>query len=197
MEKLGEFRESLKSIDWAWIAGYVDGEGCFMLRKAYLHNKKYKKTKVGLPGWWYYSPRITVAGGDQEAIKFISKAFGANVLKRKLLNSKHKPMFHVEISAIQTLRWILKQLLPYLKAKKRQAECLYRFTSTPRPSGPNREQIIKQREELYYEFRIIAEECGQADAGRPERFRRETLCKVRDGTGGIRSVRRTALTKGR
>lgn len=198
MEKLGEFRESLKSTDWAWISGYLDGEGCFMLRKAYIKNPKYKKTKIGIPGWYYYSPRIMVVSGDRKAIEFIAKAFCANVAKRKVTNPKFRPMFSVEVSAIQTLRSILKQILPYLKAKNRQAECLYRFTSTPRPNGPNRKQIREEREKLYNEFRVIAEECGQADAGRPERFREKTLRKIQNGfkVFDVYSVSRNAIKSG-
>lgn len=176
MKKLGEFRESLKSTDLAWIAGYLDGEGCFMLRKAYVKNEKYKKTKIGVPGWYYYSPRLTLVSTDKESVVFVAKFFGSNVARRKLVVSNLRPCYSTEISAIETLRSILEQIMPYLRVKNKQAECLYRFTSTPRPNGSieERQEQARKRENLYLEFRQIAEECGQADAGRPERFREQT-----------------------
>jgi len=166
MEKSGEFRESLKSTDWAWIAGFLDGEGCFMIRKSKSVNKNYKKTKKGKPFWYFYLPRISLINTDKGSVQFLADAVDSNVLRRPMKETNLRPLYYVEIAALHKLKLILVNTLPYFKVKYRQAECLYRFCQTPRPGGPNRNKITAIRESLYQEFRRIAEDTGQAASGR-------------------------------
>lgn len=139
---------------------------------------------MGPEGWTYYSPRISLINTDKEAVQFFADVVGSNVCRRKMTDHNLRPLWYVEISAIDKLRWIIGHILPYVRVKKSQAECLFRFTSVPRPSGPDRQDLTLQREKLWQEFRQIAEDTGQAGSGRAIRYERS----VKDWRGDRKPV---------
>jgi len=157
MEKLGEFRESLKKTDWAWIAGFLDGEGCMTIQKGYAENKKkcHNWSKVG---WYWYRPRLSLHNTDEKSVMFIASAFACKYYKRKETTSNLKPLYYIDISAIQILRRVILDILPYLKVKKVQAELVYRLACLPRGSGFEKEQI-------WQEFDRYSRLCGQKNVG--------------------------------
>jgi len=157
MEKLGEFSESLKETEWAWIAGFIDGEGCIMIQKGYAENKK-KTHKWSKEGWFYYTPRFSLHNTDEDAISFVSKALGCKYYRRKKQESNLKPIYYIDITAIKVLRRVIPNILPYLRVKKVQASLVYRLACLPRGSGP-------EKEDVWQEFDKYSTLCGQKAVG--------------------------------
>lgn len=97
---------SPKSTDWAYLAGFVDGEGCI-------------STTSSKSGQFY--PRLVVAQSDFGQIERLREKFLG-------LGRVHvKQQKHYRPQLVWTLRGeellvFLENLLPYLDLKKRQAE---------------------------------------------------------------------------
>lgn len=148
MEKQGELRESLKDTDWAWIAGFVDGEGCLTF------NTGTRESPV-TPGltWTYYRPRFIIVNTDEAVMRFLGTVFESNVTCRPA-HDNLRAQYAIEVSARKKLQWILPKLLPYLRIKKAQAEILLQVVSLPRGCTAQKQRLWQQ-----FDQAIIA--CGQ------------------------------------
>lgn len=152
IQEQGEFRESLKEIDWAWIAGFIDGEGYIGISKGYTENKN-KTHEWSKERWVWYNPRINISNTDKESLEFILENFGgsAKVCKRKKYESNLRSLYTYEISNREDLRRIIPKLLPFLRIKKKQAQLVYRLVCLPRGSGPEKERIWQLYDKLIRE----------------------------------------------
>jgi len=88
----------------AYIAGYVDGEGCI---------------------YWHSTPSLALETCNPSALKFIVRIFGGEIRTRKR-NGLHntKRTVHVLRYYGDNCILILKMITPYLLEKKDQAEDL-------------------------------------------------------------------------
>jgi hypothetical protein len=101
--------------DLAWAAGFFDGEGCVILRKA-------KNT---------YVVRISVSQVNPAPILKLKHLFGGHISKQKPKNSNWKDQWKWEQDA-KTASETLQTLLPYLVVKKDVAELALEFQQTKR-----------------------------------------------------------------
>lgn len=169
--KPGEFREPLKETDWAWIAGFIDGEGCITITRTRRENW-HKHHEWSQAEWIDYRPRLSVHNTNEESIAFLAWVFGANYSKRKLLPCNIRPIFAVEIASRERLQLVLPKLMPYLRVKRELAELLYRCVCLPRGSGP-------EKEDLWRQFDALITRNGQKAAGRA--VRRSTILSQANG----------------
>lgn len=97
---------------WAWIAGYLDGEGCFAL------------THTTPSGRNYYPMHLTVASSDKRPLEMLKMTLGIGSLwlvKHK--NPKHNNSWYYQISR-GGLETLLPNIVDFLIVKKDQAELL-------------------------------------------------------------------------
>lgn len=87
-----------------YLAGYFDGEGCVSVQKA---TKKYPYLQV------------QVASGDKEIIEKYFEVFGGHLYKEK--GGTNRQLYRWTIGGAKAQE-VLKILLPFLFAKKAQAE---------------------------------------------------------------------------
>jgi len=114
-----------REIDLAYLAGALDGEGCFTIaRKA---DKRYKQ-------WGYsYSPMIYFTNTNADFIARISEildAFGisGHIMTRKQpMKTGNKDYYVISIGRFSSISKLLDLILPFLVAKKGQAKLLNRF----------------------------------------------------------------------
>jgi hypothetical protein len=103
--------------DLLYLAGLFDGEGSFV-----LHRKK---------GRLYgYAPCITITNTSKELIEWVSKTLctpytEVTINKRKQAN--WKTAYRIGIRRVLDIKVFLEQIIPFLKAKRRQAELLLEF----------------------------------------------------------------------
>lgn len=91
----------------AYLAGFIDGEGCF--------------------GLYQNGSRLTVANADRETLEWFVNTTGLGVIAGKLQKSdKHRPCYLWTVQA-DGLRQLIPVLLPYLRTKKRDAEILLEY----------------------------------------------------------------------
>jgi hypothetical protein len=109
-------KETMNKITAAYIAGIMDGEGCFYLER--FASKRYTNT-IG----FQYRIMATVTMCDKKTIDFICSNTGKNFRVKKLKSGRTAYVvdFRNSIAAA-----FIRQILPFLQGKKEQAElCLY------------------------------------------------------------------------
>ena len=112
--------------DLAYLAGFIDGEGCFFIGMFWC------KTKSGNKNLNYHT-YIKITNTDHAVMEWIKDTFnGTNYGQWRSTDRarKHeKKISHIQFTG-KTLDEILPKLLPYLKVKKRQAEIMIKMRST-------------------------------------------------------------------
>lgn len=99
----------------AYFAGFIDGEGSFV-----LHHRK---------GSHVYSCQLQVGNTDARVLEWIQTRFGGSVNLERRNNPKHKLVYRW-ISEANSLSDVITALLPYLVVKKDQAELILAYRRT-------------------------------------------------------------------
>lgn len=115
-----------KQTDLAYLAGFIDGEGCFFIgmfqTKSAAGNKH--------PNYHTY---IKICNTDSTVMKWIQETFGStNNNQWKSTDRKKefdKEIFNAQITG-QTLTKLLPLILPYLKVKKAHCEIMIKMRAT-------------------------------------------------------------------
>jgi hypothetical protein len=115
----------LTTAEAAYLAGLVDGEGTISVWR-----HRAPRNSSG----YTYVPIFTIAQANQPFLEEIRDIVGNGSVRRanraSLQNPKHKDCYTLSFRAHQT-RWVLPQILPYLRIKRRQADLLLEYyTST-------------------------------------------------------------------
>jgi hypothetical protein len=95
---------NIKDTDLAYMAGYIDGEGCIR--------------------WGGSTPRITLQSCNPYPLRFIQKWFSCSQVRMESRRTKrNKPVYRLEYGGINTIN-LLNAVVPYLIEKREQAEKL-------------------------------------------------------------------------
>lgn len=105
----------------AYAAGIVDGEG-------YIGIKVYKPSKSNGTINYTYLPRIVIKMNSGEIMDFFYGMFGGTVNLVPQKDSGYFPGFVWELVGTRATK-VLKQILPFLRTKKKQAEAAIRLQS--------------------------------------------------------------------
>jgi len=116
--------------DLAYFAGIMDSDGCFQIVKK--KTKYFLKKENRWKEYEIYDPRLAVDQADTRVINWLYGRFGGTVgiaKKGKRIaigNSRkiytEKDLFYWRLNIAKKMIPILKQIIPILKIKKRQAE---------------------------------------------------------------------------
>jgi intein/homing endonuclease len=133
---------NLSHDDLLYLAGIFDGEGSFVLNR--------KKGRV-----YGFAPNVLITNTSKELMEWISKTLGVpyskfNIGKR---GKNWKKAYRISIQRILDIKAFLEQIVPYLKAKERQAKLLLEFC-TYQIERKWRETPLRV-EEIYQELRIL------------------------------------------
>lgn len=102
----------MKHTDWAYLAGFVDGEGSFFV--GYSWSKRSKGKTV--------SPRLSVANTNVQILEWILRfTESGRIWEHSKQDPKWKQGFHWGVSKLEDLKTITEGCLPYLKVKKKVA----------------------------------------------------------------------------
>lgn len=120
--------DNITQTDWAYLAGFMDGEGSFSIVRC---------ERSGNRSGFRYSPHSDVANTHRKVMDNLYMKFGGNIKisKRNQKNINHKDLYRLYFSP-NKLREIIPNLLPYLIVKRRQAEiCLQLLKINEQPSN--------------------------------------------------------------
>lgn len=114
-----------------WAAGFIDGEG---------HVGLHRSGKLGRHGRGAIArrqPRIVVANIHKAPLQTLQRLFGGNLRLRRPQETNHSACWAWEITGGRGVAACLKQVLPYLQVKDREARILLEFAVAMRtpPKG--------------------------------------------------------------
>ena len=91
--------------EWAWLAGFLDGDGCIIAK-----NPRGENT--------YFHVRVSFTQKDPTPLKRIVELIGSgNIRCKGSLHHYHSLVYGNRVSAV-----ILEKVMPFLVAKREQAE---------------------------------------------------------------------------
>jgi hypothetical protein len=127
--------KKLSSDDKCYMAGFLDGEGTFTLE--IVPNKSNTVT---------LRPRVLGCNTNKEVIEWLKEATGiGKVYYTDGSPPRNSGYYFWTVYKREEIRDFLKEILPYLKVKKRQAELLYEFACYPieRPHKGYPERLLR------------------------------------------------------
>ena len=86
---------------WAWIAGLLEGEGCFTISSGY--------------------PRIILKMTDKDIVERFANFFGVKVYQRETADPKHKTQWHCQVAKKTLVHNIACHIHEYLGERRRAA----------------------------------------------------------------------------
>lgn len=96
--RVGELHIAVEANNLAWLAGLLEGEGCFS------NNGR--------------SPTIYLKMTDRDIVERVAHLVGGNrVGEHRSTNPKHKDIFYTQITG-PSARSIMRQILPYMGARR-------------------------------------------------------------------------------
>lgn len=112
----------------AYLAGLIDGEG-------YVGVKRRLPSAANRMRAPRYALAVYVGMTDREPIDLVAAAVGARVHTRA--RSMHKPLHEVHVEQARA-EWLLRQILPYLRAKRLQADAALQLAALQATSRQHR-----------------------------------------------------------
>lgn len=169
---------------WAYIAGIMDADGCFMIFKHKRKTKNGTSTRAlafpkTVEGWSIsYLPGVKIAMIEPEAINLILELGFGNMhidgARKSRPNSK--PIYHWYMRKKEKLIPFLEGIIPYLRVKKDRAKHILDFCnylcnfSNPCYRGLSKKEL-DYREEAYLKIRSLngSKVAATTESLRPER----------------------------
>jgi hypothetical protein len=124
-------------LDFAYAAGLIDGEGCIG-----VYNQTCPTTKTKTR----YSLSVRIQMSDWEAVLWMENTFGGCYRSHPQLGYGTRIMYEWVLSSKMAGEF-LKQILPYLKNKKRQAELAILFQDK-RKKGGRKNNAVREAEQI-------------------------------------------------
>ena len=131
----------------AYVAGFIDGEGCVHGHWAMARGSK---VKIG-------TARLTVGSTNLDVLLFCQKLFGGSISKRDIPRPRATKVSWAWCIGSQATVRCLEMILPYLIVKRPEAEVAIELGKYVRPRGhvPLSEDELKARALLVVElFRL-------------------------------------------
>lgn len=113
----------------AYLAGYVDGEGCI--------SANLRRYGTSIDG------RLEIGSVSRQQLEQFKIETGVGSICTKKKRSKKAKRLHVWNVSICSVASVLEQLLPYLRLKKRQAELMLALAAYEYPSKVTDEVQLK------------------------------------------------------
>lgn len=132
----------LKSIEKAWLAGLVEGEGSIILSK--FNRKTRKPTRAG-----EFNVRLALYNGDVTLIERVQELYlrlGVNPYISGDKRGKHRVCYQIVLNRFGNVGVVLKVLIPYLVGEKlAKAKIALRFLEAKRQNdGGQCEKLLQQ-----------------------------------------------------
>lgn len=114
---------------FAYLAGFVDGEGSFSITKG-LSGRKRDGSK-----YVTFKLSLSVCNTNRDVMTWIAKTFGGKVLtgSNANRNPKYKTRYSWTLSSFKDIERVTISILPYLIVKRQQAILTLEFCRTANP----------------------------------------------------------------
>jgi len=144
-----EHGATVRPEDLAYAAGFFDGEGCINITRFRWHCTETKRPGV------YYKLRVMVTNTDLPVLEWCQRLWGGAILERKVKGNRRRS-WSWDLYETDSARF-LKDVLPYLKLKRPQADLALEYTRTNRRFGRNTRppEYMAQRERFYQQMKAM------------------------------------------
>lgn len=135
----------------AYLAGIIDGEGCITITR-----RKVRRVKTNN---WFYEPQIIIANSCKTMLDFCAGYYGGwiAILKKR---KGHTTAYQWKATGDE-MRAILKDVLPYLIVRRKQANKVLSFPSYMsrgwgnKPFKGRSQEELKEQEDLWIELKKL------------------------------------------
>jgi len=110
----------------AWVAGFVDGEGCLTITRS--------RNKVGT---WTFTPVVVIANTVRAPLDEIHRRAGVGSVNTRPRPAPFKTQYQYTVGSQNAQRFI-RAIRPYLRVKGAQADILLRFVALDRSTSGGR-----------------------------------------------------------
>lgn len=100
----------------AWLAGLLDGEGCFHIAHSKARNQ--------------LNPQVIVGMCHQPTVEHVAKLMGSPVRGVKTYRKGWRDRWSTTLCGARQIESLLTRILPYLVAKREEAELMLEFCRT-------------------------------------------------------------------
>lgn len=140
--------------DLAYLAGLLDGEGCFVIKP---NNHE------------HFTQSVTIGMTDARAVKWVQATFGGLVFYTATKSSKNESVYTWTLCKRLEVEKLINEVKPYLKTKLLQALIMEEFCRT---FPKNKTYTALKRAEMtkYAEYMRTANARGPGAAAVKERF---------------------------
>ena len=135
---------NLKDTDWAWIAGFMDGDGCFTCSVMERVNKKNGISSITI------GPRVTAAQQEKwrHVLDRLVELTGCGKVyikheKSTKLNSSIQCMWTV--GRLKEIEFVCKNILPFIYHKKKQCKILMRLVQERMKDKEGLNRVLNER----------------------------------------------------
>lgn len=146
-----------QAVLWAYLAGLIDGEGSFVIQKTAVEkiakSCKSKTTK--------YLAYFCIGMVDKAPLELIQETIGSGKVYEERVPER-RSIWRIRFAGRIKLMPFIKNLLPYLIVKKKQAELMLEFCenwSSPKNENGKRAQVsekeLQRREDAYLKMRKL------------------------------------------
>ena len=112
---------SLIEIDYAYLAGIIDGEGTISITKGVTHRRG--------RDYVAFAPTVTVSNTNLLLHKSLQTRFGGNLVSASR-SSKHRKQAYILFFRRAEMLALLPKIIPYLTAKRTKAELLLEYMTS-------------------------------------------------------------------
>ena len=151
-------QDNQRQTHWAYVAGVLDADGCFMISK-HSRQAEHKRKWSIVENWCpTYMPSIKIAMIEFESIDLVCNEMGFghyNINGARKNRPNSKPIYHWYLRGKNNVIPFLKEVIPYLRVKKKRAEFLLEFSENMKECTCKGVPIeeFNYREESYVKMR--------------------------------------------
>lgn len=135
--------QAIPEMEFARLAAFIDGEGCFMITPSGSGHRKYR----------YCFLRLVIGQADVRLMEWLFDTFGGRYEKGS--GGTNRPMYYWMMEAAYMIE-VLKRCMPYFILKGAQAEIFLQYRSTlTKGRTALSDEVIAQREELKTRLHLL------------------------------------------
>jgi hypothetical protein len=131
--------QQIMEVDKAWIAGFIDGEGCITIARQIRKNRPSPS----------YRSYITVSNTNRDSLEYLRGHYGGVLYERheyrKDKRGKNWADAYDWYCPLRSATRLLTDILPYLRVKRQQAMLVLEFLATKKAFARNERRPSSKR----------------------------------------------------
>lgn len=166
------FYLGLKDTDWAYLAGFFDGEGCV----AIIETQRKRSRLSNRASYPYYQIRMVITNTDYLLLESLQQQFGGSIHIHCQTGERTSKQFQWMLDSRRKSEPVLRGMLPYLRYKNREVELALEFLCGVKPNNGGlilTPKEVERRQRIVRKIRSLPGRRGGPPRQLPERALRK------------------------